>query len=91
MLLLTPQLTLSLKFVGVDADGKIVDADRVMHVPTDFDSSFRCTCAGSVRTIDYHGRFSHVSFSQIAANLFIHEYDDASVPSWAQTCSVRCL
>ena len=65
------------KFVEVDADGKIVDADRVIARTRDFDGSFGAPAQVPVEDVDYMD-VSPRQLLSVAANLIpFLEHDDA--------------
>ena len=73
----TPIDPKSKKFVEVDADGKIVDADRVIARTRDFDGSFGAPAQVSVEDVDYMD-VSPRQLLSVAANLIpFLEHDDA--------------
>lgn len=73
----TPIDPKSKKFVEVDADGKIVDADRVIARTRDFDGSFGAPAQVPVEDVDYMD-VSPRQLLSVAANLIpFLEHDDA--------------
>ena len=73
----TPIDSKSKKFVEVDADGKIVDADRVIARTRDFDGSFGAPAQVPVEDVDYMD-VSPRQLLSVAANLIpFLEHDDA--------------
>ena len=73
----TPIDLKSKKFVEVDADGKIVDADRVIARTRDFDGSFGAPAQVPVEDVDYMD-VSPRQLLSVAANLIpFLEHDDA--------------
>ena len=73
----TPIDPKSKKFVEVDADGKIVEADRVIARTRDFDGSFGAPAQVPVEDVDYMD-VSPRQLLSVAANLIpFLEHDDA--------------
>ena len=73
----TPIDPKSKKFVEVDVDGKIVDADRVIARTRDFDGSFGAPAQVPVEDVDYMD-VSPRQLLSVAANLIpFLEHDDA--------------
>ena len=73
----TPIDPKSKKFVEVDADGKVVDADRVIARTRDFDGSFGAPAQVPVEDVDYMD-VSPRQLLSVAANLIpFLEHDDA--------------